>query len=126
MGEKNQEDVISLKFKLWLETNGSILFGNGRAALFEAIEETGSIRQASAKLGMSYRATWGKIKTTEENIGFKLVERHAGGQKSGAKLTPYAKDLLACYKNFKKDAYVTLDALFEQHFAPLFVKNNKS
>lgn len=112
--------TISPKAKIWLEADGLVLFGNGRAALFEAIEETGSIRQAATKLGMSYRAAWGKIKATEERIGFQLVERHAGGHRSGAELTPYAKNLLSCYKNFKNEAYLTIEDLYQQHFANLF------
>ena len=114
--------AFSPQFKIWLENNGAILFGDGRAALFEAIEETGSIRQAAAKLGMSYRAAWGKLKKTEEQIGFELIERHAGGRKSGAELTPYAKNLLTCYLNYKKDSSAALNRLFQKHFANLFAE----
>lgn len=123
MTNNSKEMLISLKSKIWIEANGSILFGNGRAALFEAIEETGSIRQAASKLGMSYRAAWGKINATEKLIGFRLVERQAGGHQSGAVLTPYAKNLLSSYQKFKKDAYVAIEDLFQQHFPNLLSKN---
>lgn len=122
MNENNTGKTISPKAKLWLEADGLVLFGNGRATLFEAIEETGSIRQAASKLGMSYRAAWGKIKATEDRIGIPLVERHAGGHMSGAQLTPYAKKLLSSYKSFEKDAYLTLGKLFQKHFDDLLPK----
>jgi molybdate transport system regulatory protein len=120
----SKEMLISLKSKIWIEANGSVFFGNGRAALFEAIEATGSIRQAASKLGMSYRTAWGKINATEKLIGFRLVERQAGGHQSGATLTPYAKNLLSSYQNFKKDAYLAIEDLFQQHFANLLPKNS--
>ena len=69
--EKENEDIlkkIQPKIKLWLEVDGAVVFGGGRVALFQAIEETGSIKQAAEKLNMSYRAAWGKIKATEEMV----------------------------------------------------------
>lgn len=126
MQNNNVNKNITPKIKIWLEANGAIFFGSGRAALFEAIEETGSIRQAAAKLGMSYRAAWGKIKATEDNIGFQLVERQAGGHQSGAQLTEFAKNLLTCYKNFKRDYHVALETLFHQHFSKLLTKESES
>jgi|SRR5690554_6817794 molybdate transport system regulatory protein len=123
---KNLEKIFSPKLKIWLEANGSILFGSGRVALFEAIEETGSIRQAAAKLGMSYRAAWGKIKATEDRLGLQLVEKYAGGHQSGSHLTDFARQLLACYKNFESDSYAALETLFQQHFSMLLSKEIKS
>lgn len=120
MTKPKKLDKISPKSKVWLELNGSLIFGGGRATLFEAIDETGSIRQAANKLGMSYRAAWGKIKTTEERIGFQLLEKYAGGHQSGARLTPYAKNLLDCYKGFEKEANLTLKKLFKHYFHELF------
>ena len=125
MTKPKKLDKISPKSKVWLELNGSLIFGGGRATLFEAIDETGSIRQAANKLGMSYRAAWGKIKTTEERIGFQLLEKHAGGHQSGAKLTPYAKKLLECYKGFEEEANLTLKKLFKHYFHELFSEQIK-
>lgn len=118
--EGKQDLMITPKAKIWIEVNGAVVFGSGRVDLFEAIAETGSIRQAASKLGMSYRAAWGKIKATEERLGFQLIEKHAGGHQSGAQLTPDAKNLLACYKRFKHEAAGAVEHLFKHHFAMFF------
>ncbi len=101
---------------MWLEVDGAVVFGGGRVALFQAIEETGSIKQAAEKLNMSYRAAWGKIKATEERLGLKLVQRQAGGRKSGAELTPKGKELLNLYKQYKKDVITVTDSVFFEFF----------
>jgi molybdate transport system regulatory protein len=108
--------------KIWIESQGEVVFGGGRVALFQAIEETGSIRQAANKLGMSYRAAWGKIKATEERLGMALVEKHAGGHQSGATLTLEAKELLKIYRKFKKDSDAAVDKLFARHFGKFLYK----
>ncbi|WP_418792270.1 winged helix-turn-helix domain-containing protein [Phosphitispora sp. TUW77] len=106
--------------KTWIEFDEEVVFGAGRAALFQAIEETGSIRQAANKLGMSYRAAWGKIKATEERLGIRLVEKYAGGLQSGAVLTPQAKELMEIFQQFKKDSEASVDELFIRHFNKFF------
>jgi molybdate transport system regulatory protein len=110
------------KSKTWIEADGEVVFGAGRAALFQAIEETGSIRQAANKLGMSYRAAWGKIKATEERLGIRLVEKFAGGHRSGASLTPQAKKLLDIFQQFKRESEESVDQLFMRHFEKFFIK----
>lgn len=116
--KKIKTSGISLKpkSKIWLEVDGEVVFGGGRMALFEAIEQFGSIRQAAVNLGMSYRAAWGKIKATEERLGLALVEKHAGGSQSGAVLTPEAQELLALYRKFKDDSVKAIDNLFAGYF----------
>lgn len=104
------------KSKIWIEANDQVVFGGGRMKLFRAIEECGSIRQAATKLGMSYRAAWGKIKATEERLGMQLVEKHAGGHQSGAQLTEDARKLLGVYRQFKADSVKAVDKLFSYHF----------
>ena len=107
---------IKPKVKLWLEVEGAVVFGSGRVVLFEAIEETGSIKQAAEKINMSYRAAWGKIKATEERLGLKLVQRQAGGRNSGAELTPKGKELLQIYRRYKQN----LDGVINNTFPAFF------
>ncbi len=104
------------KSKIWIEIDGEVVFGGGRMALFEAIDRYGSIRQAALNLGMSYRAAWGKIKATEQRLGFELVEKHAGGSQSGAVLTPEAREMLVLYHKFKEDSVKAVDNLFVSYF----------
>ncbi|AOY77788.1 winged helix-turn-helix domain-containing protein [Clostridium formicaceticum] len=107
---------LSPRSKIWIESQGEVVFGRGRLLLFEAISETGSIRQAATKLNMSYRAAWGKIKATEERLGMKLLEKNTGGHKSGAELTPEAVELLESYGKFKEESEEAVNKLFAKYF----------
>lgn len=110
------------KTKIWIEIEGEVVFGGGRMALFEAIEQYGSIRQAATNLGMSYRAAWGKIKATEERLGIKLVDKHIGGHQSGAELTLEAREMLTLYRRFKDDSVKAVDNCFAHYFSHFLPK----
>ena len=81
-----------VRMNLWLETDDGVAFGLGRLLLLEALRDLGSLKAAAEKLGMSYRAAWGKLKTTEEALGRPLVEKPAGNR-SGYQLTMYGAEL---------------------------------
>ena len=104
--------------KLLLELDGAVIFGGGRVALFLAIEETGSILQASKKLKMSYRAAWGKIKATEDRLGVMLVQRRPGGSHGGAELTPEGRYLLMRFKEYSQEILTANDSAFSDFFLP--------
>jgi putative molybdopterin biosynthesis protein len=59
--------------------------------LLAALAEAGSIQQAAAQLGQSYRHLWGSLKTWEETLGEPLVNWLRG---QPARLTPFAERLL--------------------------------
>jgi molybdate transport system regulatory protein len=81
-----------LRVHLWLESEGGMLFGLGRAQLLEMVALLGSLNQASKALGMSYRAAWGRIKRTEEALGEPLLAKASG--RKGYELTPLASQLV--------------------------------
>jgi molybdate transport system regulatory protein len=83
---------VTVRFRLWLESPSGIVFGPGRAQLLAKIEETGSLNQAAKALGISYRAAWGKLKKTEEILGFALCNKTRG--RSGYSLTDEGKRML--------------------------------
>jgi len=84
--------ALTLRLHLWLEYNKGIYFGIGRVQLLNAIEELGSLRKAADKLGMSYRAAWGKIKASQKATGVKLLKRR-GQKRDGYELTQEGKEL---------------------------------
>jgi molybdate transport system regulatory protein len=88
-----------IRLNLWLETTDGQLFGMGRAQLLDKIEECGSLRKAAEEMCMSYRAAWGKIKKTEEILGFKLIEKERGN-KTGYRLTEAARTLKKSYRDW--------------------------
>ena len=98
-----------------------MLFGMGRAQLLDKIEECGSLRKAAGEMSMSYRAAWGKIKTTEKVLGFKLVEKDRGN-KTGYRLTEAARALKTSYRDWhramEKEALRMALELFPQIITP--------
>lgn len=94
---------MEVHFKLWLEQNGKVLFGQGRRDLLWAIVETGSLAGAAKKLDMSYRAAWGRLRASEERLGIRLLE-NAGQGRRAATLTPAALTLLKWYEELQAKA----------------------
>jgi molybdate transport system regulatory protein len=93
---------MEIKYKIWLEKDGKVVFGHGREELFQAIDECHSLNAAAKKLNMSYRAAWGRLRASEERLGVKLVESDTA--KKGMTLTPAAKILLDKFRQLEKDA----------------------
>ncbi len=103
------------KFKLWIEEDGEVVFGEGRRLLLEAIEKHGSISAAAKELSMSYRAAWGKIKASEQRLGQKLLIVSKGGAEGGgAQLTPYAKELIQNYHAFREEVVSSIENSFKK------------
>lgn len=76
----------TVRMHMWLEVPDGVFFGLGRNFLLQGIEERGSLKKAAENLGMSYRAAWGKLKSTEEILGVQLIEKK-GGNRSGFRVT---------------------------------------
>jgi molybdate transport system regulatory protein len=81
---------LVLKYKFWIETDTGVnILGEGKWKLLKAIRETGSLKAAFDKMGYTYRQTWENLKSIEEKLGFKLIEKHRGGESGGQTiLTP--------------------------------------
>jgi len=95
---------MKLKVKVWIEREGELVFGRGRAELLERIEKAGSISAAADGLGMSYRHAWSMLRTSEERLGRPLVERTRGGPGGGgATLTAEANALLQEFRAVEAD-----------------------
>jgi molybdate transport system regulatory protein len=107
------------KSKVWVVFGEKVKLGDGRARLLELIDELGSLRQAVAQIGMSYRNAWGYLRDLEKAAGFKLLERRAGGgPKGGMQLTQDGRDFLAKYRRFRTH----VDTVVERQFARIFSK----
>ena len=98
---------MEIRCKLWLEQDGKVLFGQGRLELLRAIAETGSLAGAAKKLDMSYRAAWGRLKASEERLGFALLENSGQGRRA-AGLTPEALTLLTWFEDLQSRAQTFL------------------
>src|SRR4051812_10794082 len=79
-----------------------ILIGPGKANLLEAIGDTGSIRHAAERVGMSYMRAWSLVRTMNAAFREPLVERTRGGsQRGGAELTKLGARVLALYQEME-------------------------
>jgi molybdate transport system regulatory protein len=108
---------MRLAFKLWLTDEEGKAFGPGPAQLLSQVEETGSLRQAAAQLGMSYNKAWWNIKTMERRLGYSLLERTVGGNSGGgSRLTEPGRELLNRYRALEAEAAEMLRELAQKHF----------
>lgn len=76
-------EKTKLAFKLWLETDEGYVFGPGVYNLLRMVKKTGTLKEASEKLEMSYRYSWGLIKKAEVALGEPLIEAQKGGKSGG-------------------------------------------
>jgi len=92
----------TMRMHLWVEGEEGVLFGLGRLQLLRQVEQCGSLKKAAESLGMSYRGAWGKIKTTEEAIGQKLIER-AKSRRAGYHLTSFGSTMAKQFDEWFQD-----------------------
>ena len=108
---------MKIQFKVWLEKDNRVLFGEGRNQLLQAIDDYGSLAQAAKKMNMSYRAAWGRLKASEDRLGFLLAEKDIEqGKKGGLRLTLKGKDLLEKYNNIHQAMESLVDELERKSF----------
>ena len=109
---------MKVRTKVWIEDDhGKVVFGGGRVRMLEAIGRMGSMNKAAKALKMSYRALWGRIKSTENRIGTELVNtRPGGGKGSGSILMPAGKRFLKNYKLLEGRVHQRADQEFDNIF----------
>ena len=108
--------MLDVRCKVWIERDGKPVFGEGRVALLEAIQEAASLAAAARKLGMPYRTAWNHLNHMERAYGRKLVERTTGGATGGGcRLTRAGQRLLSGYQRLHRD----LDELLRKRAARL-------
>ena len=109
---------MKVRTKVWIDDDyDNVVFGSGRVHMLETIDRLGSMNKAAKELKMSYRALWGRIKSTEERLGTKvLVTRPGGGKGRGSILTPKAKEFLYNYKQLKDKIVQVADKEFQKIF----------
>lgn len=108
---------MKLRYKIWLETEGGKVFGNGPLDILHRVERTGSLRQAAAEINMSYSQAWNLMRDLEKRLGFKLLKRKVGGESGGgSQLTEKARDLMMRFEMFRKRASKSLILLYKEIF----------
>lgn len=92
--------AVRLKSRHWIvDDQDRIIMGEGRRAIFENIDKTGSINRTAKLMKMSYKGVWSKIKASEDYLQQRLVETD---RSKGASLTAEGRELLDRYISFKR------------------------
>jgi molybdate transport system regulatory protein len=96
-----EEDLMEIKHKIWIEKNGKVIFGKGRDNILKAIDEHRSLNAAAKKLEMSYRAAWGRLKASEQRMGMKLVQTNS--REKSMQLTEQARAMIDRFEKLERD-----------------------
>jgi molybdate transport system regulatory protein len=99
--KKRRRLGMEIKYKIWIEKDGKVVFGKGRDDILSCIEDKRSLNAAAKKLKMSYRAAWGRLKASEERAGMRLVE--VDPSEKGMHLTPQAKAIIERFERLDED-----------------------
>jgi len=92
-------------------------FGPGALQLLNLTGETGSLRQASQQMGVSYSKAWKMITEIEKQLGFPILRSQVGGRAGGgSELTEECLDFMKRYDAFLTECEEFLKAAFERHF----------
>ena len=97
---------MEIKYKVWIEENGKVIFGKGRDNILKSIEKQHSLNAAAKELGMSYRAAWGRLKASEERMEKKLVE--TSNKEKSLHLTAKARAMIERFEKLEKDVEAIL------------------
>lgn len=93
------ESGIVFKSKVWVEKDGKLLMGWGRATLLERIDQFGSISAAARSMKLAYRNAWLWVEAMNRLSGTPLVEKSTGGVHGGyAHLTEEGRRIVNEYK----------------------------
>ncbi len=105
---------LKLKYKVWIETEqGTSILGEGKWKLLKAIQETGSLKEATEQMGLSYRKTWQNLINIEKKLGFAIIQKTRGGEKGGhTALTRKGNEVVAFFDKL----YLEMDPAIKQKF----------
>ena len=99
---RHPEPGYALKGRVWLEKDGELYIGGGRAMLLERIEEFGSIAAAARSMRLGYRNAWLWVEAMNRLSPAPLVEKVTGGAGGRhARLTEEGRKALGEYKKLR-------------------------
>jgi molybdate transport system regulatory protein len=97
-GHKPESGIV-VRSKVWLEKDGKLFMGWGRATLLERINELGSISAAARSMHLAYRNAWLWVEAMNRLAPSPLVEKSTGGANGGyARLTEEGRRIIKDYK----------------------------
>lgn len=105
----------SIKSRIWIESNGHVLLGEGRVQLLKAIEQTGSLSKASKILNLSYKKAWHLLDSINQSAKNPVTINTIGGKDGGGTiLTNYGKTLIRVFDDINQNCWEFLDSELEK------------
>ena len=96
------EPNYAVRGRIWVEKDGELYMGWGRAMLLEQIDRLGSIAAAARAMELGYRNAWLWIEAVNRLAPAPLVEKTAGGAGGGrARLTTEGRKVVNEYKELR-------------------------
>jgi molybdate transport system regulatory protein len=96
-GHKPESGIV-LRSKVWLEKDGKLFMGWGRATLLERIDKLGSISAAARSMKLAYRNAWLWVEAMNHLAPSPLVIKSTGGSQGGhARLTDEGRRIVKEY-----------------------------
>jgi molybdate transport system regulatory protein len=106
---------LAPRIKVWLAWKGGFLMGPNYLRFLEAVDRTGTIREAGLAAGWSYRTCLNRIRRMEAAMGRPvLVTTRGGARHGGARLTPEAKRLVRLFGRWREDMHQLSDKAFQR------------
>ena len=94
-----------LRSRLRVVRGADVVLGPGKADLLEAIAQTGELRAAATKLGMSYMRAWKLLQVMNAAFREHLVRTERGGKRHGsAVLTGTGMKVLSLYRLMERSS----------------------
>jgi molybdate transport system regulatory protein len=104
------EKGLVIRSKVWLEKDGKLFMGWGRATLLERIDQLGSISAAARSMNLAYRNAWLWVEAMNRLSPKPLVEKSTGGPRGGyARLTEEGRRIINEYKEKRASVRRTLN-----------------
>lgn len=90
---------FDVQSRLWITTEEGTFLGEGRVALLQQIEISGSISKAAKEMGMSYKKAWRLVDSMNKFAPSPLVIQQIGGTGGGGTLLSEAgKKAIASFR----------------------------
>ncbi|MBN2074534.1 MAG: LysR family transcriptional regulator [Dehalococcoidales bacterium] len=108
-GHKPESGIV-MRSKVWIEKDGKLLMGWGRATLLERIDKLGSISAAAKSMNLTYRNAWLWVEAMNSLTSEPLVEKSTGGAGGGyARLTEAGRKIVHEYKESRAAVRKAID-----------------
>lgn len=103
--KKSVAHEVQVRPRLRVMWGDEVALGPGRVELMEFIRETGSLRAAADRMGISYMRAWNLVKLTNRCFGSPVVQANRGGRTGGgAKLTEAGEEVIVLYRMMEEES----------------------